>query len=437
MAIEDWIDEQESKRRGGQGSVIKVRHRVDGRIGALKTLHPEAQGKRERRYRFLQEVSALKALAGDGTPLVFEANEGAWDVKTIDLYLVMEFVAGPTMEELTTDKAPTMNEALLALKRVVEVLGRGHQMLIFHRDVKHNNIILRNGVWSDPVIVDLGMAFSPLEDEASYNTPAGQELGNRFLRLPEFAPNGQHRDARSDLAMAAGLLFYMLSGAAPRVLVDHRGLLPHERGSIQFRAALMSDPRWNSVLRFFHVAFQNMLHHRYQTAQEMLDALTDIQEGQKLGESDLEDQVAKLKALMDGDYHRERVVAGRFMEESSLLLSHKLRELWEQAGLTDAPVYPQFNENGQVFSLINRVSRLRHSDPHVWFHHDVALQDGRLVATWWMDDQSKTLVHNCSAADGEGLKETILGAADNIAARVIERLAVKLEPPASLLPFFQ
>jgi hypothetical protein len=63
---------------------------------------------------------------------------------------------------------------------------------------------------SRPVLIDFGMAWARPDEaqEAEFRTDTGQELGNRFLRLPEFSPGKDMHDLRSDVAMAAGVLLY-------------------------------------------------------------------------------------------------------------------------------------------------------------------------------------------------------------------------------------
>lgn len=437
MAFEDWDAEQGNSVGGGQGVVTKVRNRFDGRLGALKVLHTEAQIRKERRYRFQCEVAALRALEGSGVPVVVEANESDWENGDVPLYLVMEFIDGPTMEALVSKKLPTLDQALATTKIIIETLGCGHRLPVHHRDVKHNNVIMKGGSWSEPVLVDLGMAWHGFGEINDFATPAGQELGNRFLRLPEYAPQGNHHDARSDLAMAAGLLFYMLSGRAPRLLIDHNGQLPHERLEPGFRQELTSDPRWLAVQRFLHVAFQHTPQLRFQSAEEMSAALSKISETPKLAHDSFKDHIAQLQALKETHFHRERDAASSAMQGCSLLLSDRLRDLWEGAGLTKAPVYPRFIERGQCFQLIDRVSLKDHEDPSVTFYHDVRFSNGRLIASWRMDDSEPVVTYEGSAADEAGLRQALLGSAEPIAGEILGRLVKKLEPPATLEEFFE
>ena len=47
----------------------------------------------------------------------------------------------------------------------------------------------------------------------------GQDVGNRFLLLPELSAGGRlMQDSRSDLSFVTGILFYMLTGQDPDVL---------------------------------------------------------------------------------------------------------------------------------------------------------------------------------------------------------------------------
>jgi serine/threonine protein kinase len=437
MAFEDWVVEQGSAVRGGQGVVTKAINRIDRRVGALKVLHNETPISKERRYRFQCEVAALRALDGSGVPVVIEANDSNLEKEGAPLYLVMQFIDGPTMEDLVSSKLPTLDQALGATKVIIETLGHGHRLPVHHRDVKHNNVVMKNGSWSEPVLVDLGMAWHGIEEDQQFATPAGVELGNRFLRLPEYAPRGDHHDARSDLAMAAGLLFYMLSGSAPRVLSDQNGQLPHERPKPGFRAELTSDPRWPEVMRFLHIAFQYSSQLRFQNADEMSAAISKIGEAPKLAPNNLKDQIAQLQALKERQFHREREAAASAMQECSLLLSSRLKELWEGAGLTKSPVHPRFIERGLCFQLIDRVTLKDHEDPSVIFYHDVKLANGRLAASWHIDDAEPALTYEGSAADEVGLRKALLDSAEPIAGEVLGRLVKKLDPPATLEQFFE
>jgi hypothetical protein len=104
----------------------------------------------------------------------------------------------------------------------------------------------------------------------------GQDMGNRFLRLPEYAPGRDSHHATSDVCLAAGLLFNMLVGMAPRILRDEHGRAPHESMNDAIPKAVQADARWPRLVRVFARAFQTELALRFQSADELADALSHL-----------------------------------------------------------------------------------------------------------------------------------------------------------------
>ena len=254
-------------RQGGQGTVRKVVSQNSDDIGCLKELHLDHLGSTERRFRMQQEANALIALDGAGVPRILETNVHLWQEKRVPLYIVMEWIEGPTLAESVPNLG--VNEALAMTTVILRTIAGCHRLDIRHRDLKPDNVILRQQDVSDPVLVDFGMSWSkPLAQEDAFQTPAGQELGNRFLRLPEFAPGRDHHDLRSDLSLVVGLLFFVLCGRAPRILHDSAGQMPHERHVEDFVPAILADSRWPAIRRLFQVGFQPILDARFQSSEE-------------------------------------------------------------------------------------------------------------------------------------------------------------------------
>jgi serine/threonine protein kinase len=87
----EWLpDASHRGRAGGQGHIIRVRHRDTGALGALKRLHPAAQYIKERRSRLRQEVTALQLLDGRWSPRVLDTNADDWQDLSVELYVVVE-----------------------------------------------------------------------------------------------------------------------------------------------------------------------------------------------------------------------------------------------------------------------------------------------------------------------------------------------------------
>ncbi len=425
MTLAEWEISDENRQVGGQGVVQKVRHRADGRIGALKLLHNDALGSTARRYRFLTEVSALKAMAGNGVPAVFESNEDQWQNKIEQLYLVMEFIDGPTLDKLLNSGAPTLDESIQTAARILEILEIGHKLPLHHRDIKPDNVVMRGGNWSDPVLVDLGIAWNGTTD-IDFHTPISSELGNRFLRLPEFAPGGDHRDSRSDLAMAAGLLFFMLSGRAPRTLVNHNGQHPHEVEPTPIRADVLADRRWPKLSNLLRVAFQQRIEARFRDATEFRNHLLKLNENAPFVADEFDEEVARLRDNAENTVSRERSDASSAMENASQALLDELSRLWRSAGLQWGGQNPVFKKGGASNEFYCVVSKVGQSDPYVALYHKIEVSNGRILASWEISGAEAGITFEGSSADKTGLHDAVQQTSRNLAGRVVRELNRKL-----------
>lgn len=436
MALEDWLPVDSDKRAGGQGYVQKVQHASDGRVGALKRLHGDAAQKTERRYRFLTEVGGLRAMAGNGVPQVLEANEGLWGGKDVELYVVMEFIEGHTMTDLVQRSPPTLDQALECAVRILSILSSSHALSLNHRDLKPDNVMVRSR-WDDPVLVDLGIAWHGAAADNGFKTPIDRELGNRFLRLPEFAPHGEHKDPRSDLAMVGGLLFFMLSGRAPRLLINHEGRYPHEVDPSPIRREILDDPRWARLSRVLRIAFQQRLEHRFRDAREFADRLAQLNQETPIEPDDLECELARFRELTESSLARERTEAAPGMESTNTELCEALDQMWRSAGLQWGGQNPVFKSAGAANEFYCVVSQLGHTDPYVMFRHRIELRDGRVLATWQIDQAPPVILFEGPAADQDAMREALMMKARQLAGLVVRELNAKLRPDPDLGPFLK
>jgi tRNA A-37 threonylcarbamoyl transferase component Bud32 len=425
MGLEDWQAASAPARRGGQGEVRKVRHIADGREGALKQLHSEEAAQKERRYRFLTEVSGLRAMNGNGLPAVLDANEQAWLDKAADLYLVMEFIEGPTLGKFVGQSRPSLDQAIACTARILEILAAGHALPLHHRDLKPDNVIIRRGDWTDPVLVDLGIAWHGASD-TDYATPVGKELGNRFLRLPEFAPGGDHYDHRSDVAMAGGLLFFMLSGKAPRFLLDHESRHPHQAEPSPLPQNVTADLRWPALSRILTVCFQQNIAGRFRDAVEMRTRLLALNEAPVAHLDDLDREMAHLHDLTSTTLALQRQEAGVGMTAASAALYAELTALWMKAGLMHGGQGPTFKDGGAAKAFYCLVSRHGLPKPYVLFRHRIAFSDGRFAASWHLGESAGGQYYEGPAADPEALTTTCTRLARNLAGITIRALNARL-----------
>lgn len=134
------------------------------------------------------------ALEGHGVPMLLGASIANWMQPSSPLYIVTEWIEGPTLAQ-SSGKSPTLDQAVNVTRALLHTLHHCHALGIHHRDLKPDNILLRSGKFDDPVIIDFGMSSTAAPSD-EFRTPIGQELGNRFLRLPEHAPGNHDGDAR-------------------------------------------------------------------------------------------------------------------------------------------------------------------------------------------------------------------------------------------------
>jgi len=266
-----WVRVKGSGRTGGQGASFLASPRAgDGPVVFVKTLlRPRDMRARK---RFAREVAAYETLSNPGIPRLVAHNRDDWRDPSIDLYLVLEAIQGPTLGEAVASDGPLeLAKALAMCQMLTEVIDACHSEGLVHRDIKPANVILRGGDPARPVLVDFGLSFNSSDDDLD-PTRIGEEIGNRFLRLPEHATGG--REPGADVAQLAGLFLFALTAVEPRVLIDGNGQLPHQRAAaaemIGRQVAGRARMRLQSV---FDRAFATRVADRFSTAGDLLVAL--------------------------------------------------------------------------------------------------------------------------------------------------------------------
>ena len=159
---------------GGMGAVYKVRHRTSFEAQgyrALKVIKPDLLADAKFRARFVAEANKGMKLNHPNVARVydlFEEGEG--------LYILMEFVDGPGLDEFGTIP---MEQAFGWLKVICETLDFIHGQGIVHRDIKPENIRLHPE--RGPVLLDFGIA----KDVSLDLTQSTVMMGTPLYMAPE------------------------------------------------------------------------------------------------------------------------------------------------------------------------------------------------------------------------------------------------------------
>jgi eukaryotic-like serine/threonine-protein kinase len=155
---------------GGMGEVWLAEDTRLGRKVALKLLPAELTEDSERVRRFTQEAKAASALNHPNIISVYDIGESE-----TGRFIVMEFVAGRTLRAVIAKDNSL--ETLFALgAQMAKALSAAHAAGITHRDIKPDNIMVRDDGYVK--MLDFGLAAASVSP--SYTKTINNELKKWF-----------------------------------------------------------------------------------------------------------------------------------------------------------------------------------------------------------------------------------------------------------------
>lgn len=283
MKVGDIIDNKwkvkEDCDGGGQGKIYKVIDIANPSIlCAFKFLNK--QNDNERRKRMYYEVKNVTQLDNVHLMKVIDSNVDLHEDMTKKLYYVADFIEGMSVEKYVQTHDTDFNTALNFFRELLNVLYYCHSNHIVHRDIKPDNIMLKNGELMSFVLIDFGLSFNSEEQEQL--TEINQQLGNRFLLLPELVSGttAQKRLPQSDITQAAAVFLYILTGCIPNSLFDGEGRKPHIRTKSQgiLKEKIKEKNVWENVNYILNKCFENNVEERYSDEKELLVDIQNIHE---------------------------------------------------------------------------------------------------------------------------------------------------------------
>ncbi len=222
--------------KGGSGQTWLVED-MQGHQFALKTLHLGQIETWKSIDMFERQFTLLKTLAHPGPPSVveiFDAEVGG----VMRRFLVQEHIEGQTLQQAMRDgKRHTEATARVLLDKLLNIVAylHGFSPPILHRDIKPDNIMLREGS-GDPVLIDFDAARG---DSVDHRTADGTMVGTAgFVPMEQLA--GRPTQA-SDLYALGMTMVTVLTGEDPINL-------PTENMRVQFEDRVNLSPGFCQVL---------------------------------------------------------------------------------------------------------------------------------------------------------------------------------------------
>ena len=197
---------EERLHRGGMATIWRVsRDDIDLPI-VMKVPFLDYEGDLSLLVGFEVEQMIMAEIKGPHVPRLIANGDF-----TVQPYIVMERVPGPTLLRRMLDRQMTIEETISSGIAIAEALGDLHQQHVLHLDLKPANVLFRPG--GEAVLIDFGL---------SRHEQLPDLLGEQFHRptgtTEYMAPEQLLRirsDKRSDLFALGAIIYQMATGELP------------------------------------------------------------------------------------------------------------------------------------------------------------------------------------------------------------------------------
>jgi tRNA A-37 threonylcarbamoyl transferase component Bud32/tetratricopeptide (TPR) repeat protein len=207
---------------GGMGEVYQAEDSQLRRRVALKFLPEKTLGDRAAVERFIREARAASALNHPNIVTIHEIGETG-----PNRYIVMEFIAGRTLRKIIGQGVDLESLARIG-EQVARALAVAHAAGIVHRDIKPDNIMVRDDGYVK--VLDFGLArlarsggATTLGADAGETGP-GTILGTVRYMSPEQA-RGEVTESPTDIFSLGIVLYELGTGRHPFPAESHLGVM--------------------------------------------------------------------------------------------------------------------------------------------------------------------------------------------------------------------
>jgi serine/threonine protein kinase len=310
---------------GGMGEVFLAEEPALGRKVALKFLNRDISRDENKIKRFFQEARAASTLNHPNIITVYEVGEADGSH-----YIAAEWVDGETLREFIRRSPDHDVKTLFDVSlQIVSALQKAHGAGIIHRDIKPDNIMIReDGLVK---VLDFGLAkLSSLTTESvertvpQISTDSGIVVGTVAYMSPEQA-RGRKVDPRSDIFSLGIVLFEMFSG----------GRRPFQgETTLEIVSSILRDepPQLRSIKPDVPEALEHIISRtlkkdaelRYQNIKDLYLDIDDLRENLKRpsGTSELPFRTQVMKAATEDNTVQRSSFTTQFTGERRFTLFH-------------------------------------------------------------------------------------------------------------------
>lgn len=208
LIIDHQIEIERRISAGGMGEVFLGLQKHLGRKVAVKRIR-DWGADATTKERFIHEAKAQSRLQHPGIAQVYDLREAQGE-----LYLIMEYVEGRTLEEVLAHDGKFAPERLVSIGvQLTEALEAAAHEGYIHRDLKPGNVMLTDGC--KVKIIDFGLALLVRNLRQTRFTEKGEVLGTPAFMSPEQLNQEENLDSRSDIWSLGVLLYTLATGETP------------------------------------------------------------------------------------------------------------------------------------------------------------------------------------------------------------------------------
>jgi serine/threonine-protein kinase len=199
--------------RGSMASVYACRSRSDGRVAAVKIMHPHLAGDKIATARFVREALILSRVIHPNVVEILDVgvHEGV-------PYFAMSLADGDELAHHMRRLHPmSMMQIADCMLPVIDAVSAAHDAGVVHRDLKPRNIRIARDLRGNliPKVLDFGISKLKEDNGSTDLTETGAALGTLNYMSPEQLRSAKRVDARSDLYALGVILYECATGVRP------------------------------------------------------------------------------------------------------------------------------------------------------------------------------------------------------------------------------